>query len=175
MSIHDDVGPFGKILSVSIFWRGLWKFHHKTKGDYPAADYHACQCYGFRDRPVSGRVAASMHMAYAASGYWVLPQRQRARLEPPLTTRWRTLFQRGLIALPLLLLLCFFGFAASVRPLLLRPVMRVRLFVVIPALATEEEQNLLSVFGHDYGSLIGRGWIPTVTQNDSVTWAALRP
>ncbi len=31
MSIDDDLGPFGKILSVSIFWRGLWKFHHKTK------------------------------------------------------------------------------------------------------------------------------------------------
>ena len=31
MSIDDDVGPFGKILSVSIFRRGLWKFHHKTK------------------------------------------------------------------------------------------------------------------------------------------------
>jgi hypothetical protein len=39
MSIHDDVGPFGKILSVSIFWRGLWKFHHKTKVPRESAEF----------------------------------------------------------------------------------------------------------------------------------------
>src|ERR1039458_5087568 len=39
MSIDDDVGPFGKILSVSIFWRGLWKFHHKTKVSRESAEF----------------------------------------------------------------------------------------------------------------------------------------
>src|SRR5208337_3089059 len=38
-SIQDDVGPFGKILSVSIFWRGLWKFHHKTKVPRESAEF----------------------------------------------------------------------------------------------------------------------------------------
>src|SRR5208282_1943862 len=60
----------------------------------------------------------------------------------------------GSIVLALLLgLLCLssvFSLAAAIRPLLLRPVMRVCLFVVIPALAAEEEQNFLSVFRHDY-------------------------
>jgi|SRR5208282_63182 len=39
----------------------------------------------------------------------------------------------------------FLGLTASVRPLLLRLVVGMRLFVVVATLAAEEEQNLLSV------------------------------
>ena len=40
-----------------------------------------------------------------------------------------------------------FGFPATMRALLLRLVMRVRFLVVVAALATEKEQNLLRVAG----------------------------
>src|SRR5208282_4595074 len=64
----------------------------------------------------------------------------------------------GSVLLALLLgLLClsgFFGLAASVRPLLLRPIVRVRLLVVVAALATEKEQNLLSVRHNSHCGLV---------------------
>jgi hypothetical protein len=44
-------------------------------------------------------------------------------------------------------LLGFLGLPASIRALLLRLVVRMRFFVVVAALATEEEQNLLRVAG----------------------------
>jgi len=51
--------------------------------------------------------------------------------------------------LPLLLSRCallgFFRLPATVRTLLLRLVVRVRFFVIVAALATEKEQNLLRV------------------------------
>ncbi len=50
--------------------------------------------------------------------------------------------------------------AASIRPLLLRPVMRVRLFVVVAALAAEEEQNFLSVSSHKEFARYGFGTHP---------------
>ena len=62
----------------------------------------------------------------------------------------RPVSRRGSVTLALLLGLLlalggFFGFAAPVGALFLRPVMRVRLFVVLAALAAEEEQDWLAI------------------------------
>jgi hypothetical protein len=70
------------------------------------------------------------------------------------------------LALLLGLVLAFasLGLAASVRSLLLRPVMGVRLFVVVTALPAEEKQNFLSVFRHgELRSAIGE-FCPTTTK-----------
>ena len=51
-----------------------------------------------------------------------------------------------------LLLGGLFSLASSVGSLFLRPIVRMRLFVVVAARAAEEEQNFLSVLRHFYGS-----------------------
>ena len=82
--------------------------------------------------------------------------------------------RRGSATLALLLGLLLsssslFFLAAPVRSLLLRPVMRVRLFVVVPALAAEEEENGLSIFRHHCPSLVkgGAGCVPMVSETNA--------
>jgi len=80
MSIHDDVGPFGKIFSVSIFWRGLWKFHHKTKVLRESAEFSKQKHFALSigNSPVS-------NSRYA----WVKGDRDtRIRLAPFEPARW---------------------------------------------------------------------------------------
>jgi len=84
---------------------------------------------------------------------------------------------RGSATLALLLamllgLSSFFGLAATIRPLLLRSIMGVRLFVVVPALAAEEEQNLLRVFTHGV-SHFGVGIAATVNTITSSNSSAI--
>jgi hypothetical protein len=66
----------------------------------------------------------------------------------PAMSRIRTNLRYDALRLGVLLRVSsFLGLPASVRALLLRLVMRVRFFVVVAALATEKEQNLLRVAG----------------------------
>ena len=65
----------------------------------------------------------------------------------PAVSQIRTVRQVDGITLGWLLRGGFLGLPPSVGTLFLRLVMRVRLFVIVAALATEEEQNLLRVAG----------------------------
>jgi hypothetical protein len=80
MSIDYDVGPFGKILSVSNFRRGLWKFHHKTKVPRESAEFSKQKHFALSigNSPVSKNRCA-----------WVKKDRDtRIRLAPFEPARW---------------------------------------------------------------------------------------
>jgi hypothetical protein len=86
----------------------------------------------------------------------------------PAMTRIRTVRQVDGITLGWLLCGGFLGLPASIGTLLLRLVMRVRFLVIVAALATEKEQNLLRVAGTHTDSF--RSWRVVVkrstVQND---------
>jgi hypothetical protein len=74
----------------------------------------------------------------------------------PAMSRMRTIRHVDGITLGLLLDGDFLRFPATVGTLLLRLIVRVRFFVVVAALATEKEQNLLRVAGTHTDSF--RSW-----------------